>query len=192
MSEQIRIPISGGPHAGKTTLINALREVYSGAHFLEEPAERVIARELERETAEPGYEAIVPWRDYPQFSQLVLQEALDLEASARYGAVLRFQDRSLHDNIGYDRLNGVDTSPDTHRYAAVAGYTVALFCHPVGSYTTTEIRRESAEQARHIHNTLYETYRASGLVVVDLPAVSVQERIEIVQQVVGDVLDSRG
>ena len=33
-----KIPISGGPHSGKTTLLNALRKEYPAAHFLEEPA----------------------------------------------------------------------------------------------------------------------------------------------------------
>ena len=44
-----KIPISGGPHTGKTTLFNALRDEFPDAHFLSEPAGIVMDREMKKE-----------------------------------------------------------------------------------------------------------------------------------------------
>ena len=176
-----KIPISGGPHSGKTTLIEALRTEFPDAYFVPEPAETVITRELAKEKLDANYTPVVPWIDYKLFGPVVADESESLEGQIPDGAELVFQDRSLIDTIAYSRLNGFEEFiPEVERRIAVAKYAFALFCEPVGTYTATEIRRETAEEARMTHDYLAQAYDGSGIQVVHLPAVSVENRLAIV------------
>jgi predicted ATPase len=180
-----KIPISGGPHSGKTTLLEALRVEYEDAYFVPEPAERVITRELTKQADEADYVPIVPWLNYHTFGPEVADESVALESKIPHSADLVFQDRSLIDTIAYCRLNQFeDFIPEVETRIRVARYTLALFCEPVGTYTATDVRRETAEEAQRTHDYLAEAYDNSGITVIHLPAVSVVERLAIVRSTV--------
>lgn len=102
-----KIPISGGPCTGKTTLIDALSEEFPDAHFVSEPAERVIRREVDAHIADPLHAPVFPMTDYLSFLPLVVAESEELEAAIPHSAELVFQDRSLIDNLGYAALQAV-------------------------------------------------------------------------------------
>lgn len=177
-----KIPISGGPHSGKTTLLEALRVEYGDAYFVSEPAERVITRELTKQTGDIRYVPNVPWLDYSKFGPEVTNESVVLEDEIPDSADLVFQDRSLIDTIAYCRLNQFEHFiPRVERLISVARYSFALFCEPVGTYTATDVRRETAEEAQRTHNSLTEAYDNSGIRVVHLPAIQVSERLSIVR-----------
>jgi len=180
-----KIPISGGPHSGKTTLLEALRGEFDGAYFVAEPAERVISRELAKQVEDPTYTPNVPWLDYSMFGPKVTDESLVLEADIPETADLVFQDRSLIDNLAYCRLNGLESFiPEVERLIKAAKYSLALFCEPVGTYTATKFRRETAEEAQRTHDFLAEAYDASGITVIHLPAIPVPERVSIIRSVI--------
>lgn len=182
-----KIPISGGPHSGKTTLLEALRGEFEGAYFVAEPAERVITRELGKQAEDATYTPNVPWIDYSKFGPEVADESVSLEADTPDSADLVFQDRSLIDTIAYCRLNGFDSFiPEVERRIKVARYSLALFCEPVGTYTATEVRRETAEEAQRTHDFLAEAYDHSGITVIHLPAVPVPERLSIVRNAIAE------
>lgn len=180
-----KIPISGGPHSGKTTLLNALREEYPDAHFVEEPAEKVIAEQLAFDESGPGAVGIFPWTNYQQFAGLVVTASVELEAAIPADADLVFQDRSLIDNIGYNRLNNyVNWINHTRKLVKAANYSLAFFCEPVGTYTATVIRRETPEEAARTHQYLSTAYEESGLQVIHLPAIPVPDRIQLIKEVI--------
>ncbi len=177
-----KIPISGGPHSGKTTLLEALKTEFPGAYFVPEPAETVITRELSKVAGDPTYTPVVPWIDYTKFGPAVADESEVLEAAIPSGVDIVFQDRCLIDTIGYALLNGFNSFvPEVQRRARIAHYAFALFCEPVGAYTPTDIRRETAEEARRTHGFLAQAYEEFGIPVVRLPAVPVDERISIIR-----------
>jgi len=187
-----KIPISGGPHSGKTTLFEALKLEFPDAYFVAEPAEAVISRELARKAAANAaglsYDPIVPWIDYTKFALVVVNKSESLEATIPRDADIVFQDRSLIDNIGYARLNGFDSFiPTIQQKAHMARYVLSFFCEPVGTYTMTDIRRETPEQARTTHDYLARAYDEFDVPVVHLPAVSVAERIEIIRHEINNV-----
>lgn len=183
-----KIPISGGPHSGKTTLLEALKTEFPEANFVPEPAETVITRELAKQALDPLYIPVVPWIDYKAFGPVVADESEVLEAIVPRDADIVFQDRSLIDTIGYARLNDFDSFvPEIRRRAKFANYTLALFCEPVGDYMATEIRRESAEEARITHDYLAAAYDEAGIPVVHLPAVSVEDRLAVIQEAIKDI-----
>jgi len=183
-----KIPISGGPHSGKTTLLEALKTEFPEAHFVPEPAETVITRELAKEAENPDYTPIVPWIDYTKFGPAVADESETLEAAIPATTTTVFQDRSLIDTIGYARLSGFESFvPEVQRRAKLANYTLALFCEPVGNYAATNIRRETVEEARVTHDFLAKAYDEAGIPIVHLPAVSVENRLQIVHESIKDI-----
>lgn len=179
----LKIPISGGPHTGKTTLLEALRGQYGDAHFVKEPAEIIIAAEKRKEEEEEGYQGVYPVGNYPAFAPLVVAKSLELEAEIPEETGFVFQDRSLIDNIGYGMLNNfVELIPRVEEHVRAARYSFALFCEPVGTYTATEIRHEDSQQALETHEALARAYDGSGIEIVHLPAVSVPDRLELVAE----------
>lgn len=183
----LKVPISGGPHTGKTTLIEALHSEFPQAYFVPEPAETVIKRELAKQAQNPDYIPVAPWLDYSLFGPAVADESVVLERKIPTDAREVFQDRSLIDTIAYCRLNGFDEFiPEVQRRIEVANYVFALFCEPVGSYSITEVRRETASEAERTHNFLAQAYDESGISVIQLPAVSVDERIAVIRDVISE------
>lgn len=179
---QMKIPISGGPHTGKTTLIEALKQEFPDAHFVPEPATKVIEQELALSGQNPDYTPRVPWIDYSKFGPLVTQKSVELESEIPESTDLVFQDRSLIDTIAYCKLNNFEEFiPEVRQKIALARYAMAFFCEPVGSYVATHIRRETEDEARKTHEYLAEAYDGAGITVVHLPAVAVEERLEIIR-----------
>jgi len=184
-----KIPISGGPHTGKTTLIDALRVRFPDAHFVPEPATNVIKRERAAQAHDSSYQPRVPWADYTEFGPLVVAESELLERLIPGDATVAFQDRSLIDTIAYSRLNRFDRFiPEVRHKIALAQYSFALVCQPVGNYAATDVRRETVVEAIQTHAAIEQAYRESGLDVIEVPAVSIEQRIELIS----DVLHERG
>jgi len=178
-----RFILSGGPHAGKSTLLEALKAKFPDAHFIPEPATEVITRELAKQQVESDYMPKVPWHGYKLFAPLVFEEAVQLEQNVPQKTEIVFQDRSLIDTIAYLRLNHItDYQDETWKLANNMGYTAVFFCEPVGGHEITEVRRENSSEAEDIHNTLLETYRDSKLPLIDLPAVNVGQRVEMISK----------
>jgi predicted ATPase len=178
-----KIIISGGPHSGKTTLFESLRSIYTDAWFVEEPAARVIRRELTKAKENPTYRPIVPWIDYSLFGPIVVAESIALENKIPPATHLAFLDRSLIDGIAYSRLKDCAfLISDIQRRIRAAEYTLAFFCEQVGDHTQTDIRRETADEARRTRDYLAEAYAEADIPVVHLPATSVKERIDTVRQ----------
>lgn len=179
-----KIPISGGPHTGKTTLHNKLKETRPDFYFVPEPAEIVINRELQKQKRNPNYIPKIPSIDYRKFCPLVIEESLKLEAEIPKDTKIAILDRSLFDTLGYCRLNSTEEFiPKINKAIKLAGYTVAIFCAPVGNYNITTTRRETAEEALITHQFLSEAYEQSRLPIIHLPPTEkVEERLAILEQ----------
>jgi len=183
-----KITVSGGPHTGKTTLLEALHTEFPDAYFVPEPATEVIEHELGMQTTDNSYAPNVPWIDYKKFVPAVVDKSIELEAKIPTDTKLVFQDRSLIDNMGYARLNKFDDFvPRVQRLVAAANYTVALFCEPVGEYAANHVRRETHDEAIRTHKFLQQAYHESGIRVVELPPVSVAARIAMVHEIITDL-----
>ena len=180
-----KIVLSGGPHTGKTTLMEGLRRGLPHIHFVPEPAEQIITAELAKQRQQPGYEGIFPTTRYSDFVHLVVARSVELEAEIPEESSKAVLDRSLIDNIGYARLNGHDhLIPDIQRRVRTANYTAALLCDFVGTYTQTPVRPETEEFAHAIHDHLVVAYRESGIPVITIPALDVERRLGMAIEVI--------
>ena len=180
-----KIIITGGPHTGKTTLLDALRQSNPELHYVPEPAAEIIQEQHQKVKDDPKHKGIFPWNNYPGFGKLVIARSLQHSAAIPKDAEKVIFDRSLIDNNAYARIHHCEFLLEKgFPHIQAARYSVALVCDFVGTYTQTEIRAEPREVAEEIQAQILRAYEESGLPIIHIPSVSVEERVELVQQVV--------
>lgn len=181
-----KIVIAGGPHTGKSTLLEHLQGEFAGkAHFIPEPAALLIDAENKKRVAQPGYEPIFPTNRYREFAGLVVAKSVELEAAIPPDTVVTVLDRSLIDNIGYARMNDChDLVPGLRSLAVAARYSTVLMCDFVGQYQQTDIRIVDEGEAHRIHDHMLEAYGEFDVDIVHLPPVSVEARLAIARSVI--------
>lgn len=172
--------IGGGPHTGKTTLLEALRpEMPAGTYFIPEPAGIIVRAELARQAIDNSYGPIMPYNDYPTLLSRAIAKSLELENAIPSETNDVVLDRSLIDNIGYARYHGYDSFvPDIKSYIQTAGYTAIFLCDFVGTYDQT-LRMGDENYAHKAHSRLTTAYQETGLPVVQVPAMSVSQRVDL-------------
>jgi predicted ATPase len=176
--------LSGGPCAGKTTLIDEIRR--RGWPVIPEAAREVI---LEGK--------LHPGLDILEFQEEVLRRQVAAEAARPPGPV--FSDRGIGDHFGYvahyGRARGVDVAGT--RFAAQLEaaweearrrYRAVFILEQSPLFSRESYRRESAGEARAIHAALEAAYRARHTDVRGVPWEPLGERAERILRAVREIL----
>ena len=168
------IVIAGGPGAGKTTLIEALR---AAGYTTAPEAGRAI---IQDQVAIGG--PALPWLDPALFAELML--CWDLRS---YRWALRqdgpvFFDHALAGMPGYYRLIGRDVPAHVRAAVAAFRYRRRVFVAPPWPeiYRTDAERRQSWEEAVRTYEVIAGAYEEAGYELVELPRASVSDRLEFV------------
>lgn len=161
--------LTAGPCAGKTSTI---RELLARGYNVAPEASRLV---IDQKISE-GYDDPQSHEDFPQWVEKKdrqIERRLERDASD-----VVFLDRSLADNIAYQRLfNG--------------GTYQSLVDECIGRYQTVFLleqlplendyaRKEDEETAREIHEELRTTYEDLGYDVVEVPVMPIDERVDFV------------
>ncbi len=165
------IIITGGPGAGKTTLIQALSD--RGFVTFQESSRELIEQQSQLENG------ILPWKDMPGFAALCL-DVMTKQKSAAKTHHIAFLDRAIPDICGY--LQGAGIQPNDHYVEASKGYSTQVFvCRPHQDiYVQDEVRPYPFEEALSIHQRLVDTYHQLGYQCIEVPFMSVAARVEFV------------
>ncbi|MGP1353074.1 MAG: AAA family ATPase [Parasphingopyxis sp.] len=165
------IAVTGGPGAGKTTLVDALAD--EGFATVPE-AGRAILEEQKRSGGSATHDG-----DRVRYAELQFQRCIaDYEAALTLPPPVWF-DRTIVDVYGYYLLIGeavpdrVKRACDTHRYAKdalLAPFWPDIFCND-------ELRRQDEAEARATENALREAYTANGYQLVELSKASIADRV---------------
>ncbi|MCC6405673.1 MAG: ATP-binding protein [Planctomycetes bacterium] len=172
----MRIVLTGGPHAGKTTLIDALER--RGERVVPEAAIAVIA-DLRREL---GDDAATAWRrahaaefqERIAVKQLALEDALRLEPGER-----AFFDRGLFDGLAYCRLANVPAPRTVDAERARRRYDLVVLCELVLPFTDRAGTGRTSDLARAqaIETALAAVWTERGYPLLRLPSsLTVAER----------------
>lgn len=179
MSSPKLFVITGGPGAGKSTLIAAL--AHAGFAVAPEAGRRVI-----QEQQAAGGNAL-PWTDPLAFAQAML--AHDLESYTRLAAEPGpvFCDRGLPDVIGYLQLEGLAVPEAIWRAAREHRYQERAFiCPPWRTiYSTDSERRQTLEIAEHTYAAMVAVYTELGYTLIEVPRTPVDTRVRFVRETVG-------
>ncbi|MGK5741329.1 AAA family ATPase [Micromonospora sp. URMC 103] len=175
MSSQY-IVITGGPGAGKTTLIDGLRQ--AGYGCVGEAGRQIIqdqmaigGRALHNGDSRLFAEIMLSWeiRSYRQASQLV-------------GPV--FFDRGIPDLVGYHLLLGQPVPAHVTAAAQLFRYHQRVFVAPPWPqiYTTDSERHQDLAEAVRTHDAMVAAYTQHGYELSTLPRSDVAARVEFVRQ----------
>ena len=170
----LQVVITGGPGTGKTSVINILKKKYP---VMKESARLVLARNK-----------LFKGKDAKQASGRQFQEAIwDLEVKHFAQGVLRkeplvFFDRGFFDGFAYAKLGHL-----THLHNRVIQgkhikYDKVFLLNPLPQryYATDTKRKESYQEALHIHKLINAMYTKYGYRPIRVPFDTIQNRARFI------------
>lgn len=168
------IAVTGGPGAGKTSLIEALA---AAGHKVRREAGRAVIRD-QQALGGRG----LPWVDPGLFAELMLAEDLHNHAEALAGQDVSFFDRGLPDIAGYLTLCGLPIPDAVERAAQQLRYRRTVFIAPPWReiFAQDAERKQDFAEAERTYATMAETYPRYGYALVELPRASLAERVAFV------------
>lgn len=170
--------VTGGPGAGKTTLMEALA---ARGHATTEEAGRAIIRD---QVAIGG--TALPWADRSAFAELMLSWEMRSHRHAAAASGPVFFDRGVPDVAGYLRVCGLEVPPHVSRAMAVFRYAPTVFVAPPWPeiFGPDAERRQDLNEAERTHAAMVATYRAAGYDLVELPRATVAARVAFVLETI--------
>ncbi len=162
--------VTGGPGAGKTSLIRELAR--QGFQHSPEAGRAII-----RDQMRIGGTAL-PWGDRAAYARRMLQ--WDIESYRRAmtlcGPVI--MDRGLPDIVGYLRLCRLPVPTDICRAIEAHPYNPRVFIAPHWPeiYATDNERKQDQIEARATYRMMRDTYEALGYQLIELPRTSISDR----------------
>lgn len=171
--------VTGGPGAGKTTLIDALK----AAGFAAAPeAGRAV---IQDQSAIGGHG--LPWKDPMLFAELNLSWDLRSRRDAMSASGPVFFDRGVVDMVGYCRLTGLPVPGHFRAAAERMRYHRRVFAAPPWPeiFAQDAERRQDFDEAVRTYDRIVEAYREFGYEIVPLPKASVGQRLRFVLDVTG-------
>lgn len=166
--------VTGPPGSGKSTLIEAL-----AATGLRTSAE--VGRRIIRDQVAIGGDAL-PWGDEQAFADLMIVEEVAAHAAAAALGGPVVLDRGVPDVIGFLHASGLPVPPAFDTAARTHRYNVRVFMAPFWAeiFRTDPERPGPAEVAERTEAIMRQTYADYGYTLIDLPCVSVADRVSFV------------
>jgi predicted ATPase len=168
--------ITGGPGAGKTTVLTELAR--RGYACVPEDARAII-----QEQVASGGNA-VPWADAPRFAESLMQRSIATyhqEAAKRPQQPIYF-DRAIGDAFACADLIGHTLPANLRQRAIECRYHDPVFLAPWWPeiYATDTERRQSREEAERTEHAIVKIYTKLGYRIMRLPLASPTERAEFI------------
>jgi predicted ATPase len=174
MSASRFVIITGGPGAGKTTLVNALG---AAGYLISAEAGRAIIQDQ----ALIGGSAL-PWADRTLYAELMLASEIRSYRSAMNASGHVLFDRGIPDVLAYLRLIGCDVGEHFARAAQVFRYCKRVFIAPPWPeiFTQDAERKQPFDVAVRTYEALAATYAGLGYELLELPRAAVDERVDFI------------
>ena len=171
-----RVVLTGGPGAGKTTVLERLRQ--QGYRVVPEVARAVIA-DRKAQGLDP--------RPAPlEFARTLL--ARDIEQYPASAEALTFFDRSILDSLGMLSACGGLSDAELEELLQQFPYHSPVFVFPPWGeiYRTDSERDQSFEEAVRVHESISNWYLQCGYEVSTVPVGPVDERCAHILQALGE------
>jgi predicted ATPase len=175
MEQSFYYIITGAMGGGKSTIVEHLLK---NKACISEPAREILSEQ--RSIKAGGVPEINP----DLFTKLMLSRSIDNYKQNIMTKTPIIFDRAIPDMIAYADLFQLDTeiyynAAKYYRYNDV----VFLFRGWKEIYTTDDERKMTFEQANDFGNKVEEIYRKLGYDIVDVPKVSIEERIRFIENI---------
>lgn len=162
--------ITGAPSSGKTTLINqlALQGYAIAPEVARDYIEGLLANCYTLETLQ---------QNNRQLQRGILALALKRERQLHTNQLIFF-DRGTADSLGYFDYYQLETQQMKHGCERLR-YKKIFYCHQL-PIVEDQIRVEDNNTALKIGESIYKAYANLGYQLIDVPAVSVEERVKLI------------
>lgn len=166
--------VTGGPGSGKSTLLEALRR--AGFRTSEE-----VGRQIIKQQALISGRAL-PWIDPALFAETMLSWEMRAHQDQAGAPGPVFFDRGVPDVLGYLLLCGLPVPEHTRRAAVSLRYHRRVFIAPPWPeiFSQDAERKQTLEEAERTYDAMVKIYPACGYELIELPRVSVEERVRFV------------
>jgi predicted ATPase len=166
--------VTGGPGSGKTSMIEALRQ--RGYTCPPEAGRGVIQDQIRIEGL------ALPCSDPLLFAELMLSWDMRSYHSAEHSSGPVFFDRGVPDVLGYLRLVGITAPAHVNNAAALFRYSPKVFVTPPWReiYSQDFERKQDFDEAIRTYDALLTTYASLKYELVEIPRVSVEDRVAFV------------
>ncbi|MDZ4382936.1 MAG: AAA family ATPase [Parvibaculum sp.] len=173
--------VTGGPGAGKTTLIETLAALGFGT--VEEAGRRII-REQNAKGGKATHDG-----DRLAYRDLMFDDAIRTFERMRTESGPVFFDRGLPDLIGYSLLNGTPVPKALAEAVRRYRYNGTVLIAPPWReiYGQDEERGQDFTEAVATHEAIREAYIEAGYELFELPMVSVEARVNLVLRWISSV-----
>lgn len=166
--------ISGGPGAGKTSVLNELEKL--GFQYAPEVARRIIQEQVK------AGGAALPWLDREAYTELMLQGSIESFVQHTPASKPMFSDRGIPDTLCYARLiklvktTFIENACHRYRYAPV------VFLAPPWKeiYETDSERKQDFAEAERTFTLIAEVYRELSYQLIELPKLTPPARAQYV------------
>ena len=171
--------ITGGPGSGKTNLLGALK--YLNYNCSAEASRQLIIQETEKKSA------CLPWLNLECFAEKVLDKMISLY-NATTGNRLTFYDRGIPDIIAYLEVAGLPVTGNYFKALQTYPYNKNVFILPPWQeiYVNDSERWQTYKEAEQLYWGIMKTYTAFGFNLIEVPRLSVDERVEFVLNNIND------
>ena len=168
------VVITGGPGAGKTTLIRELE--HRGYPCVNEVARELIAEQVER-----GGTAL-PWNDKELYKQIMLERSVAAYYNTPAGSRPVFFDRGIPDILCYAALEGLLLTTAMEQYAQELRYHNTVFMLPPWEaiYHTDQERKQGWDEAVRTYELMKQTYLEYGYELLEVPVAPVSYRVAFI------------
>lgn len=171
--------ITGGPGAGKTTLIEALRA--RGFACAGESA-RTILQNQQRIDG-PAQHA----RDTALYAEIILARDMENHTAMAQETGPVFFDRGVPELVGYFPAMGLPVPPHVERAAQIYRYNPTVFLAPFWPeiYAHDAERNHSLGHAERTYEACRDVYLKLGYTLAELPRTPVEDRVAFVLERLG-------
>lgn len=166
--------LTGGPGAGKTSVLNELRT--RGYVCIPEVARNVIQEQV----ALNG--DALPWGDRTKYAQLMLTSSIQDFIDNKQSVTPFFFDRGIPDTLAYCKLTGLELTEELIQYALSYRYNTTVFILPPWPeiYHTDDERKQDIQLAIDTYHQIKATYNELGYRLIQVPRLSVLQRADFI------------
>lgn len=161
--------ITGAPHSGKTTLVEALKSRGYTVMF-------EVAREYIDEEMKKGRTLEEIRKNELEFQRKVLAIKIDNEKKASQEEMI-FWDRGIPDSVAYYEMLGAGDDFFLQEATKKSFYKKVFLLQPL-PYKKDYARTEDEKQQQDIHELLKKAYVAHGYDVVEIQGDTPEERLD--------------
>jgi len=163
--------ISGGPSAGKTSVINELGKKFK---ILREAARYVGDNDLRfKGKSVKGIERTEFQKAIFEFQK---KQILELDNDNK----TVFSDRGFGDTIAYYLFDNLEVPEDLLEKARKFRYAGIFFLEPLNFYVKDKLRQESKEQMKKIRECILKAYSDLSYNIIKVPFMPIEERIKFI------------